>query len=105
MMVQRGDSPVNDRIRDDLEKCHPAIRMEDTPRFYDISVFNRCIETGNVLLTLECWRDVHPALVSIPVNWQYRSPYGLLYTLDPPEDVKRFVRAVKENIAQTGGAG
>lgn len=33
-----------------------------------MSVFNRCIETGNVLLILECWQDVHPALVSIPVN-------------------------------------
>ena len=43
-----------------------------------MSVFNRCIETGNVLLILECWQDVHPALVSIPVKWEYSSPYGLL---------------------------
>lgn len=95
MMVKEGDSETNDRIRSDLRKNHPAIRIEDTPQFYDISVFNRCIETGNVLLTLECWQDVHPALVSIPVNWEYSSPYGLLYALDPPEDVLQFVNAVK----------
>lgn len=47
-----------------------------------MSVFNRCIETGNVLLILECWQDVHPALVSIPVKWEYSSPYGLLYALN-----------------------
>lgn len=96
MMVKEGDSKVNNMIRHDLQTNHPAIRIEDTPYFYDISVFNRCIETGNVLLMLECWKDVHPALVSIPVNWNYSIPYGLLYALDPPEDVLRFVKAVSE---------
>ena len=95
MMVKEGDSETNDLIRNDLRKNHPAIRIEDTPQFYDISVFNRCIETGNVLLMLECWQDVHPALVSIPVNWEYSSPYGLLYSLHPPDDVIQFVNAVK----------
>lgn len=95
MMVKEGDSETNDLIRMDLKKNHPAIRIEDTPQFYDISVFNRCIETGNVLLILECWQDVHPALVSIPVKWEYSSPYGLLYALDPPEDVLQFVSAIK----------
>ena len=54
MMVPRGDSGVNDTLRDDLERSHPDIRIEDTPRFYDLSVFNRCAETGHVLLTVEC---------------------------------------------------
>lgn len=95
MMVKQGDSEVNDIIRADLTRKHPAIQIKDTPRFYDISVFNRCVETGNVLLILECWKDVHPALVTIPVNWDYSSPYGLLYAQDPPEDVARFVNEVK----------
>lgn len=95
MMVKEGDSKTNDLIRSDLRKNHPAIRIEDTPQFYDISVFNRCIETGNVLLILECWQDVHPALISIPVNWEYSSPYGLLYPLNPSGDAIRFVNAIK----------
>lgn len=95
MMVKGGDSPANDVIRDDLQKNHPAIRIEDTQNFYDISVFNRCIETGNVLLTLECWQDVHPALVTIPVDWDYCIPYGLLYPQNPSPDVVRFVEAVR----------
>lgn len=91
MMVKKGDSGVNDFIRNDLEKNHPQIHIEDTPQFYDLSVFNRCAETGNVLLTIECWQEVHPGLVSIPVNWDYSIPYGLLYSLNAPDDVKRFV--------------
>ena len=96
MMVARGDSGVNDFIRNDLERNHPQIHIEDTPQFYDMSVFNRCAETGNVLLTIECWQDVHPGLVSVPVNWDYSIPYGLLYSLNAPEDVLRFVNVVKE---------
>lgn len=99
MMVRRGDSGVNDFLRNDLEMHHPKIHIEDTPQFYDLSVFNRCAETGNVLLTIECWQEVHPGLVSIPVHWDYSIPYGLLYSLDAPEDVLRFVETVKDSIA------
>ena len=96
MMVRRGDSGVNDFLRNDLEKNHPLINIEDTPQFYDLSVFNRCAETGNVLLTIECWQDVHPGLVSVPVNWDYSIPYGLLYSHEAPEDVLLFVEKVRE---------
>ena len=95
MMVRKGDSETNDHIRRNLEENHPEIHIEDTPQFYDLSVSNRCAKTGNVLLTIECWRDVHPGLVSIPVNWDYSIPYGLLYSFDAPKDVLQFVEAVK----------
>lgn len=98
MMVQRGDSGTNDFIRNDLEKNHPQIHIEDTPQFYDLAVFNRCAETGNVLLTIECWQEVHPGLVSIPVNWDYSIPYGLLYSLNAPDDVLKFVKAAASII-------
>lgn len=95
MMIKRGDSETNDAIRSDLETNHPQIHIEDTDYHYDMSVFNRCAETDNVLLTIECWQDVHPGLVSIPVNWPYTIPYGLMYANDAPEDVLRFVETVR----------
>lgn len=98
MMVKEGDSAANDHIRADLTRDHPAIRIEDTPQFYDITVFNRCAQTGNVLLILDCWQEVHPALVPIPVDWDYALPYGLLYALEPAEAVERFVAAVEEEL-------
>lgn len=96
MMVRRGDSGINDFMRNDLQKNHSQIHIEDTPQFYDLSVFNRCAETGNVLLTIECWQDVHPGLVTLPVNWEYSIPYGILYSLNAPEDVLHFIDVVKE---------
>lgn len=101
MMVKEGDSAVNDRIRADLKRDHPAIQIEDTSQFYDISVFNRCAQTGNVLLILDCWQEVHPALVSIPVDWEYSLPYGLLYALEPSKPVARFVEAVEREANES----
>lgn len=95
MMVCRGDSGVNDRLRDDLVTQYPEIHIEDTPPFYDLSVFNRCAETGHLLLSLECWQEVHPGLVTLPVNWDYNIPYGLLYSKSAPPDVLRLVDAVR----------
>ncbi|MDD3779697.1 MAG: hypothetical protein PHX26_06530, partial [Proteiniphilum sp.] len=96
MMVKRGDSGVNDFLRNDLEKCHPQIKIEDTQPFYDLSVFNRCAETDKVLLTIECWQDVHPALVTIPVKWDYSIPYGILYAKDAPTNVLSFIEISKQ---------
>ena len=103
MMVPRGDSGVNDFLRNDPECNPPAVRIEDTPQFYDLSVFNRCAETGRVLLTVECRSEVHPGLVTIPVNRDYRIPYGLLYSFDADEDVRRLAEAMKERSPRYRG--
>ncbi len=94
MMVKAGDSGVNDFIRNDLTRHHPEIQIEDTSQFYDLDVFNHCAESNKVLLTIECWQEVHPGLVTIPVAWEYDIPYGLLYSPDAPADVLRFVELV-----------
>lgn len=103
MMVAAGDSGANDALRQELEQNHPQIKIEDAGYFYDLAVFNRCAETGSVLLTLECWQDVHPSLVTLPVEWPYRVPYGLLYAKDPGEDVRKFVRATRAALSAKGG--
>lgn len=96
MMVEKGDSGTNDFIRNDIEKNHPQIHIENTSYFYDISVFNRCAETQNVLLSLECWKDVHPELVTLPVNWDYSIPFGLMYALHPSDSVLKFVQTIEK---------
>ena len=98
MMVRRGDSILNDTIRDDLEKNNPQIHIEDTEPFYDIDVFNHCNQSGNLLLNIECWKDIHPALVTIPIDMEYTIPYGLLYSLNPSKEIIVFLDALKEFI-------
>lgn len=60
-----------------------------------MSVFSRCSETHNVLLTIECWKDVHPGLITILVDWDYKIPYALLYSKDALFDMLKFVNNAK----------
>lgn len=96
LMVKQGDSSRNDLLRYEIEQNHPQIIVEDTPTFYDIEVFNYCEKSGNILLTLDIWSNVHPSLVTIPVNWEYAIPYGILYPLNPLEDILKCIRAIEK---------
>ena len=63
MMGRRGDAEFIDKFRDRLEAEHPQIHIQDTPYYYDADVFNACQQSGNALLTLDAWADVHPSLI------------------------------------------
>lgn len=95
MMVKKGDSKAVDEIRKKIEK-HPQIQIEDTSQFYDMKVFNRCATTNNLMITIECWKDVHPGLVTLPMDWNFPIPYGILYPQTPTESVKKII----DKIAQ-----
>lgn len=99
MMVQEGDSPTVDQVRAFVRQ-HPAITIADTPQFYDMEVFNHCLQTRQPLLTLDCWREVHPLLATLPVDWDFTIPYGILYTLEPDEDILRFLDLVKAQLGE-----
>lgn len=60
-----------------------------------MSVFGWCSETHNVMLTIECWKDVHPGLITILVDWDYKILYALLYSKDSLFDMLKFVNDAK----------
>lgn len=97
MMVKQGDSPSNDKLRKDLIS-HVGITVTDTPNSYDLSVFNRCAETNNVLISLDCWHDVHPGLVTIPFDYPLSIPLVIMYAKDAPDNIRMFIKAVDETI-------
>jgi DNA-binding transcriptional LysR family regulator len=95
VLIKPGTSSRIDAIRDYLLTEHQAIHIKDSPRQYTIETFNRCEESGAFLLTLDGWKDVHPSLVTLPVDWPYTLPYGLLYPLKPSSSVQLFVKAIQ----------
>ena len=97
MMGARGDSPSVDNVRNELEK-HPQITIQDVSCFYDIEVFNECEQKNTVLLTLECWQEIHPSFITIPVNWQFTVPYGILYPLNPNADIENFIKKLSQKL-------
>jgi hypothetical protein len=96
VMLKPGTNPLIDSIRGHLRTEHQEILIKDALHQYDIDVFNRCEESGAVLLTLDGWKDVHPSLVTLPVDWEYTIPYGVLYPRKPSNNVQLFVRAFQE---------
>lgn len=104
MMVKEGDSASVDQVRQFVRQ-HPAITIEDTPQFYDIEVFNRAVQTRQPLMSLDGWSEVHPALVTLPVDWDFTIPYGILYSLTPDEDVLRLIQLAKDWLTHRKTAG
>ena len=98
MLVKRGDSPTLNKMRDEIETKHPQITVIDTPHFYDTSIFNECEQNGCLMETLDIWRDVHPSIVTIPMEWDYTMPYGIIYAKHPSEIVESFIRKISANL-------
>lgn len=90
MLVKKGDSPTVDAVRSCLMNL-PQITIKDADHFYDIDVFNDCVNNNCLLLSLECWKDMHPQLVTIPVNWHFTMAYGILYSIHPSQIVQDFI--------------
>ena len=93
LMMHRGWSNYVDELRDDIWKKHPEIRVTDFD-IYSVEVFNRCENSNDILMAVENWKDVHPLLKVIPVDWKYTIHYGILYSQGPSPLVKRFLRAM-----------
>ena len=68
MMVRRGDSGANDFLRNDLERNHPQIHIEDTQMFHNLSVFNRCAANRQRTSHDRVLERRAPQLVTIPVG-------------------------------------
>ena len=95
MMIKRGDSTVLNQMRDDILVNHPRIKIVDAPNFYDTSIFNECEQMNYLMETLDIWADIHPALVTLPMEWEYEIPYGIVYSRKPSMAVKEFIEIIQ----------
>ena len=94
LLMHRGWSHYVDQLRDDLWQHHPQIQIVDF-NIYSMDIFNRCESTSDVLLSIPGWASVHPLLKSIPVEWNYSIPYGILHSPEPSPIVQRFLDVAK----------
>lgn len=97
LMMHRGWSNYVDELRDDIWKNHPQIQLVDFD-IYSMEIFNQCENSNEVLMAVENWKDAHPLLKIIPVEWKYTIPYGILYSTEPTDLVKRFLKAIKKAV-------
>lgn len=99
MIMNKGTSPINDRIRADVEENFPEISIVNIEPSYDVHTFNRCVERGCILLSLECWDRVHPDIKSIPLKETYTLPFGIIYAKEAGELMTEFITAIRLAIS------
>lgn len=95
LMVERGDTSYIDALRDEIEEHHPQIHIQDVPS-YDTAVFNQCSILGSVMITISTWAELHPSLITIPCEWNYTVPYGIVYAERPSKLVAEFIDIMKK---------
>ncbi|MNN91181.1 hypothetical protein D3C81_2092550 [compost metagenome] len=82
-------------MRNEIEKDHPQIYLIDTPNMYDTSIFNGCEKNNYVMETLESWAQVHPSLITIPMTWKYKVPYGIIYSKQPSNGMAHLIEILE----------
>lgn len=98
MLIGRGWNNYVDILRDDIWQHHPQIHIVDFD-FYNTNVFNQCENSNDILMAMDNWKDVHPLLKIMPVEWDYTIPFGFLHSPKPSETVQRFLGAVKAAVS------
>ena len=50
--------------------------------------------------TLDIWKDVHPSIVTMPMEWDYKMPYGIVYAKKPSKQVQDFISIIQNNLGK-----
>ncbi|MBD5559036.1 MAG: hypothetical protein HDQ87_01555 [Clostridia bacterium] len=54
--------------------------------------------------TLDIWSDVHPSLVTLPMDWGYEIPYGVTYSERPSPTTTKFLDALRRHLEEVPAA-
>ena len=98
MIMKEGTSPINDNVRKKIQEVCYYITIIDIAPQYDMHTFNRCAESHCLLLSLSCWDNVHPGLVSRPLDEPYALPCGVVTSLHVSKDMETFIHYLQFSI-------
>lgn len=99
LLVKQGESVVLDHIRERIKKKHPLINIIDSDDFFTLNTFNNCVKMNYLIESIETWKDIHPSLITKQVEWNYKIPYGIIYSLNPSQEVLEFIDYVETLIS------
>ena len=64
-----------------------------------METFNSCEKRGIPILTLDAWADLHPSLVTLPLDCCVKVSYVIMYSKKPAPEISGFLQIIKENFA------
>lgn len=97
MLIKPGYSKILDSLRTQLEENN--IGIVNYSNYYDITAFNECVQKNYIMETLSIWNNVHPSITNVKMNTsiKYKMPYGLIYSREHSEKLKKFIHLIIEN--------
>lgn len=95
MLIRPGEFHEVDLLREELVRKEPEIQIEEFS-FYNTEVFNQCEQGKRLLMAVDNWKNVHPLMKIIPVDWDYSIPFGLLYASHPSPTIQKCVDTISK---------
>ena len=92
-MPVKGVSEELDTFREEIIRNHPSTKIIDSD-YYGVDTFALCEMNSYVLITQPVYEDIHPNLVTVPLQTLYSMPYGLVYAKEPTAATLKFIHAV-----------
>ena len=99
VLVQKPGNPYIDAARAEIAERAPGVEFIEFP-YYDMTVFDRCAMSDEVLLSKEIWRGSHPLLATVGVHWSKTIPYCLYYSKEPTPATQMFIEAARQLQAE-----
>lgn len=95
VMPIEGLSDEIDSLRTEIKENYHTVQIMDSS-YYGVDTFTLCEVNPYVLITQEVYADIHPNLVTIPLNTPYTMPYGLIYVNEQTLAARKFIKAAKK---------
>lgn len=94
-----------DQIYDRINHDHLKIQTNETDVHYTIDTFNQFMLNGQYFLTLDCWQDVLPGLVSRPLDIPLSIPYGFIAPNHPSSEMSAFIKVLLDVTTKSENRG
>lgn len=92
-LIRKHWNEYIDELRADLIANDTEIEDFD---MFNLNAFNKAAQENVPIITVEGWEDVHPLLRIVAADWNYRIPFGILYSPTPTKQVKDFIGALQK---------
>ena len=91
---------IFDKIRAEIIEKYPGIEIVDSSPNIDLHTFNKCAKGDYIMLVPDTW-NIHPSIRLIPSRENYLYPFGIIYSMNPPENLEDFLQ-VADSIMNAG---
>lgn len=94
LLIKEGWMQSFNLARKVLSDERLGIRLIDFD-FFNLDVFNRAENEDLPLVIIKNFIEVHPLLRYVPINWDLKAPFGIIYSKTPSKAVQEFLDALK----------